>query len=190
MEQALKEFLKEGEEILWSGKSEAFPLLDKQRGGGKKIVIKWIVVVILTAALLLTYSANNDPMSPTFVLIVLAIAAILILSPVMEQNSVMGARYWITNQHIILMLKNKSIFSMRLESMDGFRVVQDEAPNPCLVIGSHIFCDINKQLRWRCCHPLDHPSTAEDDNAQGIVFYNVKDSDQAEILLKQYAPAV
>ena len=190
MEQALKEFLNEGETILWSGKSEAFPLLDKQGGGGKKIVIKWIVVVVLAAALLLTYSANNDPVSPTFVLVVLAITAVLILSPFMEQRSVMGAHYWITDQHIILMLKNKSIFSMKLESMDGFRVVRDEAPNPCLVVGSRIFCDINKQLRWRCCHPLDHPSTSEDDNAQGIVFYNVKDSEQAETLLKQYAPAV
>lgn len=190
MEQALKEFLSEGEEILWSGRSEVFPLLDKQRGAGKKIVMKWVVVVILTAALLLTYSANNDPVSPSFVLVVLLIASVLILSPFMEQRSVMGARYWITNQHIILMLKNKSIFSMKLESIDGFRVVRDEAPNPCLVVGSRIFCDINKQLRWRGCHPLDHPSTTEDDNAQGIVFYNVKNAEQAEALLKQYAPAV
>lgn len=190
MEQALKAFLKEGEEILWSGKSEPFPLLDKRGGGGKKIIIKWIVVVVLAAALLMTYAANNDPVSPSFVLIVLAIAAILILSPIMEKNNVMDARYWITNQHIILMLKNKSIFSMKLESMDGFRIVRDEAPCPCLVVGSRIFCDINKQLRWRGSHPLDHPSTTEDDNAQGIVFYNIKNADEAVDLLKQYAPSV
>lgn len=189
MEQTLKEFLSADEEILWSGASEPFPLLGGKSGSGKKIITKWIVEVVLAAALLFIYAANNDPVSPTFILVVLAIVAVLLLSPVLEQRGIMGSRYWITNRHILLIQKNKTVFSMRLESVDGFQVVRDEAPNPCLVVGSRIFSDINKQLRWRCSHPLDHPSSDKDDNAQGIVFYNVKNLDEAESLLKQYAAA-
>lgn len=189
MEQALKDFLNEDEQVLWSGKSAPFPLLDNRAGYGRKLLIKWIIEVLLGAVLLLVYT-NTNGVSPVFFLVVIAIVAVLILSPVVEQRNIMGARYWITNQHIIVMQKDKSIFSMKLESADGFRVVQNEAPESCLVVGSPIFNDINKQLRWRCCHPLDRPSAAKDDNAQGIVFYNVKDLDKAEALLKQYIPAI
>ena len=185
MDERLRSFLNAGETILWRGKSAAFPLLDRHAGNRQKIVGRWAAVAVLAAAMLAVYLLNNQPASPAIVMLIAAVAGLLIFSPLVEWRSVMGARYWITDQHVIIMQRNKAIFSMRLEQVDAIEIVRDEAPNPCLVLGSGALDDIGRQLRWRCCHPADRPSSSEDNNALGLVFYNVKDLDHVVSLLKQ-----
>ena len=136
MYEKLREILNDGEQVLWSGSPAPFALLDRHAGNGRKILIKWISVAVLASALIIVYMMNNDPVSPGFLTVVIGISLLLILSPLVDRYNILGTRYWITDQRVILMQRSKTIFSMRLDCVDAFRLVQDEAPNDCLVLGS------------------------------------------------------
>lgn len=185
MEKNVEKILNNGETVLWSGTSAPFSLLDSAAGNGRKIITRWIVVVVLAAALLGLYLKNNHSASFTFEGAVLLIALLILVLPVLERRNVLASRYIITNQRAIVLLGSHSVFSMRLDCIDKFRTVRDEAPQPCLVIGSPVFCDIHRQLRWRSCHPLERPSSSEDNNAQGMVFYCIRDAEAAAALLNR-----
>ena len=54
------------------------------------------------------------------------------------------------------------------------------------LLGSGIFEDIDRQLRWRACHPKTNvQSDGPSDRAQGLVFFSVSDSKKAADCLQQ-----
>lgn len=192
-EQAVKANLREGEEIRWQGETEVFPLLEKDAKG--LILAKWIGTVIAAIAFLIlymTYNNNGNMMNVT--LIVLAAAICVIVSPVLERQSVLRQHYWITNQRAILMTKGQSCYTMELSEIDDIQVVKGKTAQDCLVLGSCLFHEVDRQLRWRACHPkvdVQHENgadTAEDliiFRAEGMVFFNVSDSEKALTCLHQ-----
>ena len=67
-----------------------------------------------------------------------------------------------------------------------FRLVEGKAQEGTLVLGSVIFEDIDRQLRWRACHPKTNAqSDGPSDRAQGLVFFSVSDSKNAAGCLRQ-----
>ena len=186
MDKTLEQTLLTGEKVLWSGASAPFPLLDKRQKNGPKIVAQWIATVVITAGLLWAYLSNNQPGSPAFVGGVLFVAALVALSPVPEWKNVQAQRYVITDRRVLLIQRFSSVFSIRLDHIDDFRLVEGKTPEGTLVLGSAVFEDIDRQLRWRACHPKTNvQSDGPSDRAQGLVFFSVSDSKKAADCLRQ-----
>ena len=185
MDKNLDKILLKGEKVLWRGASAPFPLLDKRQKNGPKIMAQWIATAVITAGLLWAYLANNQPASPFFVSAVLIIAALVAMSPVLEWKNVQTQQYVITDQRVLLVQHRSSVFSMQLNRIDDFRLVEDESPYPCLVIGTALYEDIGKQLRWRSCHPKSDLASTEEDNLMGLVLYNLKDAADTAALLNR-----
>ena len=115
----------------------------------------------------------------------LGITAIVVCSPVLEKMRLMKCRYWITDQRVIQMNKDKLFYSMELYEIDVFKVMADGRAENCLVLGSSVFDDAEKYIRWRANTPRNEAETGNRrDHAEGLVFYNVEDVETAAALLK------
>ena len=181
-EKELNEYLRKGENVRWSGRTAPFPLLgDKSR---EQIVLKWAVTAALTCGFLWLYCARDQAVNGKFIALVVLVAGLVIASPWMEQRSIMGQQYFITDQRAILMSRDKTFYSMELNGIDELRRVSLHGEADALVMGGIIMEDIRKQLRWRACHPkTDMQGQKKQDEALGMVFYGIRDADLAESLL-------
>ena len=84
------------------------------------------------------------------------------------------------------MTRDRSFYSMELSQIDDFRLVKGKGSRDCLVLGSCIFEDVNRQLRWRSCHPkADMQGNGKADEAQGLVFFGVSNGESAAALLRR-----
>ena len=176
MEQKLNDYLREG-------KPESFPLMEN--GCKIQILRKWILSVVFASGRLACYLHFNEAPSVKFAAVVLLVAVVVIVSPIFERKTLMKNRYWITNQRVIQMTKELAFFYMELSDIDAFRVEKDAAERPCLVLGSRVFGDVKKQLRWRSSHPMVDAETQKEANqAVGMILYGVDNAEAAEALLK------
>lgn len=185
MEKKLNNVLQKGETVLWHSAADPFPLLDSHQRNGSRIILQWVAAVALTAGVLWAYTSNNEAGSPKFITAMLVVGALILLAPVREWKTLLGQQYLITDRRVMVVRGKNTVFSMALSGMEGWRVVEDECPAPCLVFGPEIFEDIGKQLRWRAAHPKERPSSPEEDNSTGLVFYNLADAPAAITLLEQ-----
>ena len=184
LEQALKAYLRNGEKVCWQGKTENFPLLDNDAKW--QILGKWIGTVLAACAILMLYIGGNENWSVKAAGVIVLIAALLVVSPIMERYNVLRQSYWITDQRAILMTRDRSFYSMELSQIDDFRLVKGKGSRDCLVLGSCIFEDVNRQLRWRSCHPkADMQGNGKADEAQGLVFFGVSNGESAAALLRR-----
>jgi len=175
--------LRDGEQILWQGKCEPFALMDQGTRG--KILAKWIGSVVASAVILGVYYTMNHEKKIGVAIAVLAIAALLIVSPFAERKKIVGSRYYVTNQRAIMSFADGDAFFINTEDIDGMKVVGDVAEKECIVIHSVLFDEIYKQLRWRACHPKAVESTSEQGKVMGLVFYNLKDAQAAVAALEK-----
>lgn len=183
MEKELKEYLWDGETVRWSGHAEPFPLLEKRVKG--RILLRWVVAVVCACAALGVYGARNGPISGKAIAIVTLVAALIIVMPWLERRSIMAQTYFVTNWRAILLTRDKTMYYLELEKLDDVKRESGHMGTDTLVLGSAIFEDIHRQLRWRACHPkTDLQSQAGQDQAQGLVFYGIRDADKVEALLQ------
>lgn len=182
-EQTLQGALRQGEQVLWSGKTAGFPLL----AGDSKIQIlgRWIGTVVGAAAILALYIGNSGGRSMSAILGILAVAAVILVSPFVEQRSVLRQFYCITDQRVILISGDQTVYYMELDQIDGVRTVTGKTEYGTLAVGSVVFEDIKHQLRWRGCHPkMDAQSGRTSGEALGLVLFNLQDCRAAEMLLR------
>lgn len=184
MEETLKACLRENETVRWQGVQGDFSLLDE--ANRRTILLKWLATAALTAGVLAVYIAGKETPSSGFIGLVALVAGLIIASPLVERWSLRQQKYWITDQRAILMTRDKSLYSMELEELDGFQVIRDQAAEDCLVLGSCIFPEVKEQLRWRACHPkVDLRSQTGQGEARGMVFYCVRNAAEAGSLLEK-----
>lgn len=178
-EQKLNAYLREGETVRWTGKTEEFAMLEKD--AKCRILGKWIGTVIVVAAFIALYIGNNENWTIPTVAVVLVIGILLLVSPVIERNSLLKQRYWITDQRVILMSADQYFSSLEVEQLDEFRVENDATVNPTLVVGACLFEEGNRQLRWRGCHPktASQSASAGRDVVEGLVLFSVTDGKEA-----------
>lgn len=183
-EQALKDYLRQGEQVRWQSGTAPFPLLEK--GEGWKIIGKWIGTVVAAAALLILYTGQGREWSVKAVAVILLIAGLLLLSPVFERYSLLGQRYWITDQRAILMTRDQTFYYMELSEIDDFRLLRDRTAGDCLILGGCLFEEVARQLRWRACHPkTDIQNDSQRGLAQGLAFFSVEDGAKAVECLRR-----
>lgn len=184
-EQLLQDYLRNGEQVRWHGRTEPFALLEKD--AKTQILAKWIGTVLVCGLILGLYISNNPgDWSKGMAGGIALIGVLLIVSPIMERKSIMGEEYWITDERAILMSKDQTFYSLALEDLDDFRLIEGKTPGGTLVLGSVIFDDIKRQLRWRACHPkTDVQSDGPSDAAKGLVFFCLEDGREAAECLRQ-----
>lgn len=183
-QQALEGYLRQGEQVRWQSGTVDFPLLE--RGESWRIIGRWIGTVLAAGVILALYTGQGREWSAKAVAAILLIAALLVLSPVIERRSLLGQRYWITDQRAILMTWDQTFYCMELPEIDDFRLLRDRTAGDCLVLGSCLFEDADKQLRWRSCHPkTDSQNSGRRDEAQGLAFFSVEDGAAAAECLRQ-----
>ena len=184
MEEKLKKYLRPGEQVRWQGQPAPFSLLEGKMK--TRILTKWIVTVVLGAALLAVYLSGNQAPSMGFIGLVLLVVVVILASPLVEYRNVQGMRYWVTDQRVILMTRNQTFYYMELDKIDRYQVLGSTAAEKCLILGSYLFEEGDKQTRWRACHPKtdiqghDHP-----DQAIGMILYGIRDAAAVEKLLRQ-----
>lgn len=184
-EQAFEKYLRQGEQVRWQSGTKGFSLLEK--GESWKIIGKWIGTVVVTAALLALYTGQDRELSAKAVAVILVIAVLLLLSPVIERRSLLGQRYWITDQRAILMTRDQTFYCMELAEIDDFQLLRDRMAGDCLVLGGCLF-EEERQLRWRACHPkTDSQSDGRRGEAQGLVFFSVENGTEAAECLRRTA---
>lgn len=187
-ERALAGYLRPGEQVRWQSGTTAFPLLEK--GESVKIIGKWIGTVVATAVLLALYTGQGREWSVKAVAMILLIAVLLILSPMIERRSLLGQRYWITDQRAILMTRDKTFYYMELSDIDDFQLLRDRTAGDCLVLGGCLFEEVDRQLRWRACHPkTDVQNDSQRGVAQGLAFFSVENGAGAAECLRQCGAA-
>ena len=68
---------------------------------------------------------------------------------------------------------------------DDFQLFRNGDSGDCLVLGSGVFGDVKKQLRWRACHPLtDAQNHGGVETVCGMIFYGLTNADAAAELLE------
>ena len=184
MEKKLQEFLRPGEQVCWQGQPGPFGLME---GSCKKqILCKWGVAVVIIGLLLWSYITFNTNPSVGFVAMVLLVGVIILASPLAEQRSLRGVRYWITDQRAIMMTRDTICYGMELDSIDAWKQVRGMTEWDCLVLGSELFGEVKKQLRWRALHPKVS-SQEGTGRVEGMILYGLRDADDAAALLRMAA---
>ena len=189
VEQKLNAYLREGETVCWAGQTKPFALLAQD--AKRSILMKWIGTVVVVAAFISLYISNNEDWSLPTIIGVLVIGAMLLISPVVERESLLKQRYWITDQRVIFMSRDRTFCSMEKEQVDGVRVEKEVTDQATLILGTCLFEEGNRQLRWRGCHPkMDSQSaSAGRDVVEGIVLFSVTGGDEAENSLRELCAA-
>ena len=138
------------------------------------------------AALLALYTGQGREWSVKAVAVILLIAVLMLLSPVIERYSLLGQRYWITDQRAILMTRDQTFYYMELLEIDDFQLLRDRTAGDCLVLGGCLFEEVDRQLRWRACHPkTDIQNDSQRGLAQGLAFFSVEDGAKAAECLRR-----
>ena len=151
--------------------------------------LSWYLLVKQDTGALL--AELNEKMLETVVLIsvviLLIIMGLIILSPVMECSNLRGQQYILTNQRAVLIRGDRRIFSMPIQAIDDARIVQVSPNETCLLLGSKITGEPQKQLRFWAAHPLGAAEDGKD--VEGLVFYAIQNADQALRLVSQQLAA-
>lgn len=184
MDKELREHLREQEQVRWQGRPESFPLLE---GSLKAQILRnWLVTGAAVCALLVWYFTAYEDKNAGFLGLVLIIGALIAVSPIMERRNLQGQTYWVTNERVIMRTRDRSFYYMNLDEIDEVRVVRDKANHDCLALGSIVFEDVDKQLRWRACHPKEDMQGHEDQECVlGLILYDLQDADQVVKLLNK-----
>ena len=183
-EMELREYLRPGERVCWQGRTERFPLLDN--GTRMRTLGLWIGTTALTGGVLVLYCHLSQRRSMGFIGLVILVAALIATAPFLERRTLLRQKYWITDQRAILMTRDNTFFELELSDIDDFRVVRDLAAEDCLVLGSCMFGEIDRQLRWRACHPkIALCNGGEEDRVMGLICYCVGNAEGAAAQLRR-----
>jgi hypothetical protein len=184
-DQTLQAALRQGEQVLWDGTSAEFPLLAGD--SRNQILGKWIGSAAGAAVVLALYVGNAGGRSAGMILGILAVAAMVMLSPLVERRSVLRQHYYVTSQRVILVAGDQTVYYMELGEIDEIRTVHDQTEYDSLAVGSAVFGDIKGQMRWRSCHPkMDSQGGMSSGEALGLILFNLRDCQGAEALVRQY----
>lgn len=180
MNENLKEYLREMEEVLWDGKPEGFAVL---AGKNKiSILLRSVLVALIAGGFIAGHVASMGAPKMGLVAAIAIAAVAALLAPWWEKQQVMKNRYWITDQRVIQQGKNGLFYSLDLEEIDVFKVVSDGTVKNCLVLGSCVFEDAEKQPRWRTNTPKCENDRGS--HAEGMILYHISDVDKAVGILK------
>lgn len=179
----LQESLQPDETILWSGKSEKFPL--KNEGNAKALTYRWIICAVLFAAFAVFYVSFglNSPngLMPAPLVVALIVFIYIALVPALDRNKVLKkCIYIVTDKRIITVVSDRDVNAV---SRAGLKIKAVPAGDGCV----HLLFGAATELKERkyvirTFEPVKEDSS--DSPVIGIVFYHVKNTNELQTLLK------
>lgn len=177
----LKNELAPGEQILWESETGPFKLLEG--GAGRQIVQRWVIATVVMLGLTALYVMRAGTVKTSLVVVLLAIWALILLSPVMEWFNVRGQSYFLTDRRAILVRSDRTVFSMLMTDIDDAQIRRLSPNETCLLLGSRAVAEQEKRLRFLAIHP--EGASEEGKTAKSMVFYAVRDAEEALRLVSQ-----
>lgn len=98
--------------------------------------------------------------------------------------------FGVTDQRVMTIKRDGCANAIERENVDDCKLMPLDFKGMSLVVGSCLFPEGGKQLRWRALHPKLGRYAKSDDGltvAEGLVFYNIPDADAALKLLRKAA---
>ena len=168
----LKE-LAEGENIVWKGAPETFPLMSEENKGG--LTRRWICCIVAAVAVVAVFIAfqfsERDDLNLWVLIIALIAIVYFALLPLVDRNNIYKkCRYYITDRRVIVHYGDRDIFAL---PRTGLRSEIISAEDGCVhvLLGSCIGLSGKKRRVSAFV-----PKKDENDNICGMVLYNVEDS--------------
>ena len=184
MNEQLREYLRENETVCWESRTKPFATLD-----GKykmKFLSKFLITFLISGGIGAGHLASGTDVKVGVLVLLAGLVIVVALMPVMERMRLMKGRYWITDQRIIMLDSNKLFHSMEIDDIDAFKVMADEKADSCLVLGSSVFQDTEKNMRWRAGNPkMPEGAGSSKNHALGMILYNAENVEEAVALLKK-----
>ena len=109
------------------------------------------------------------------------------MAPVQDWRTAKAQQYAVTNQRAIVVQKDKTMYTMELGKVDDVQIYRPSDKENCLLLGSKITGEPQKQLRFWAAHPLGAAEDGKD--VEGLVFYAIQNADQALRLVSQQLAA-
>lgn len=180
MKKALERTLRNNEKIAWESPTLHFGILDGKEG--RKTLMQWTISTICYAAILAVYAAH-DSITPRFFILLSIVYGALIITPILSYRTILGQRYFITNERIILIKKDGQVATMERDRINAIRLFPIR-PGTALAFGKSVVEEGDTHLRWRSIHAKENPNNVGGLNANGLVFYNVERAEQAMQMLQ------
>ena len=180
-------FLRPDEHVLWHGRPRAFGITDGKEG--KAVLMQWILSAVFIFGFLGLVLAYGRATAPVIGLL-LILLAILVCAPILSYRAVSAQEYVITDQRVMTIKRDGCANAIERENVDDCKLMPLDFKGMSLVVGSCLFPEGGKQLRWRALHPKLGRYAKSDDGltvAEGLVFYNIPDADAALKLLRKAA---
>jgi len=165
--------LAEGEQIIWNGAPEAFPLVDDKNK--KSLLGRWIGCIIAAVVIIVGYlllNANVQGGVTVWLMIILLLVVVYLAGlPVIDMGNVYKkAKYYVTNRRVILHFADKEIHSLPLT---GLKTAFVNAGEGLVHVELGSCVGISDKKRRVAGF---HPRKSDNGNVTGLVFYNLEDS--------------
>ena len=183
IKKALETTLHPDEKIVWESGTMPFKILDGREG--KQTLLQWVLSTVCILGLLGIIAAYGN-FSATVVCLLVLLLAVLLVSPLLSYRNTQGQRYYITNERALLAKPDGTFYAIDRSDVDGCKLMKLQPHGVALVVGSTLYDEGDKQLRWRALHPkLGHTAKSFEGltEAEGLVFYNIERADEAARLL-------
>lgn len=167
LQKSLKAYLENGETILWHGWTEPFKMLEGK--DGKRIIRNWVIAVLAFGTFFASYAFANETWDLTLTGAVLLAMVAMLATPYLRWKKLQKQHYWITNQRILVNEGNAAFLGIDMNLVETMDIKKIHTGNSCILLGTKIVNEGEKQLRWRSTMPALGNSA----DSVGMVFYNV-----------------
>ena len=187
MEQQLREHLMEGEQLLWSGRPEAFETLDKTNKSSiiTGLVIKLLVTIGLLVVYVISARDNSVPIKPGVIIAILALAAVALANPFLIARRLRRKTvYGLTDKRVL----RSGVFDQAIpyERIRSAELRTDEDGHTSLLCGPRSAG--LKPRKWRGEAEASFIDNRDEPEAARVIFYAIPVSEEVKGLLKQYLP--
>jgi len=184
MEEILKEELRSGEKLLWSGKPEAFDILDVTHK--KPLISKAIMIMVIVSAVCILYvayvSANNIDVKLVLVVAAMLFAVMGALSGFNDGRKMKKMNYAVTDQRIIFGIE--ILKSLEYSQISEVEFKTDVDGHTSVLIGKDAI-KAKPHLRRSLCL-LDAYIDEDTGFCSRYVLYAVPDAEKLKNILGKY----
>ena len=186
MEEQLKEELRSGEKVLWSGKPEAFETMDQTNK--QPIIRRAIIIIGMVTAFYVGYIAyalsKGTEFKPMLVVIALICAVAGALNYIFDCRKLRRMKYFITDQRIIFMVDLPK--SLEYAKINSFELKEDSDGHTSILFGTHAIKA--KAYKWRSLAVSDAYIDEETGYCTRFAMYAVTEAEKAKEILSRYVP--
>ena len=174
MDSKVHEMLKEGENLLWSGKPANVKALDKTNKTYDltKLVISLVLMVILSVLYIVRTLRNSGEVQALVVILIVIIFGFIGSNELLEARKMKGVEYYLTNMRLISLSADRKVI-IPLSSIDDYKFTTDADGNTSLRIGKKAYGFKDYKLRNKSTFPPDIDE--ETGKCSKAIFYSIPD---------------